>query len=691
MKILRTSIQYLKGVGEKRASTLSKLGVLEYIHLLLHIPLNYIDRTKFSNIQNLRNGDIATLPVEVISIQSGLGGRWRSSMPLKIYTMYENTALELIYFAGQEYVHKQFKVGAKMVVSGKIKVNFPQGFEMHHPHYAVPIKEKNVVLKIEPIYPLTAGLTSKYLSNIINNILTKIQIFENNLEWLDKHFLQQNNWPAWLDAMQLMHMPKSENFHLLNPARERLAFDEVLAHILRMKMLKKKYRATQSKGERKPLSAEEAVSSSPLIQQCIKLLPFELTEAQKRVLQEICADLGGQYIMQRLVQGDVGSGKTIVAFLASLFVVEQGGQAAIVAPTEVLAKQHYKNLQPLAQQLGLRTALLISAIPNSSKKLLKESLKKGEIDILIGTHAILQNTVEFKNLKLATFDEQHKFGVAQRAELLGRGSKDCGVHYLMMSATPIPRTLSLVSYADKDLSILNEKPKNRREIKTISLSSKKMRELISKLGKFIERGEKVFWLCPLVEESEELDLTAVRERFDSLHNAYPGKVGLVHGRMKPQQKDEMMTKLIEGEINILVATTVIEVGVDVPDATLMIIENCERYGLSQLHQLRGRIGRGTLDATCILMHSSHIGGIARGRISVMKESSDGFFIANEDLRLRGQGDLVGLKQSGVPNFKVYNLLEDNKILHKALEFAKLVDQNNEYEKYEEMAHLYKWG
>lgn len=705
MKYLNKNLQYLKGVGQKRASLIAKLECKRYINLLLHLPKQYIDRSNISTIDAIQDGKVATLFAEVVAIDTG---RSKYSGPLRIHTIHENTAIEIVYFAGKSYMKNLFKVGSKIIISGQIKVAMQNKLQMHHPDYALPFERKSEVMKIEPIYPLTAGVTNKHLAFLIEKILTGLELFKNNVEWLDENLLSQNQWPNWFEALKTLHAPKTLDTHKIKKARERLSFDEVLAHIISMRLMKINYHTLKAMNSYKPLEAfgdARELCTHPLIKQCIELLPFELTAAQGRVLQEICSDIDSEPPMQRLVQGDVGSGKTIVAFLASLFVAYNKAQVVIIVPTEVLAKQHFNKLQPLAEQLGIRLDLLISAIPNSAKKNIKECLKlphgDERIDIIIGTHAVLQDDVAFNNLSLVVFDEQHKFGVAQREMLLQKGEN---VNYMMMSATPIPRTLSLISYADKDLSIIDEKPQNRKAVNTISLSDTKLNELLLKLSNVLERGEKIFWLCPLVEESEtdeenhatqqnETDSNAnlmnVYERFHSLEKLYPGIVGFIHGKMKPHQKDEVMQKLIDGTIQILVATTVIEVGVDVPDATLIVIENCERYGLSQLHQLRGRVGRSHLPGTCILMHKKNVGHITMQRIRVIKDSDDGFFIANQDLKLRGQGDLTGLKQSGVPDFKIYNVLEGEYILEKALAFANKIENTQGYERYRDMISLYK--
>ncbi len=513
-------------------------------------------------------------------------------------------------------------------------------------------------MRIEPVYPLTAGLSNQVLNRCISYALDKCPELP---EWQDKAFLQQNGWINWKAALKQCHTPQSmADIEPSNPDRMRLAYDELLASQLTLAILR--HRQRKNKGR-------ALIGHGKLYEKAFKAVPFSLTDGQKMALSDIREDMQSPSSMLRLIQGDVGSGKTVVGFLAVALAVDAGVQAAFMAPTEILANQHANTLLPLCEAAGIRTAYLSGAIKGKKRTEILDKCKKGEIDLLIGTHALFQNDVAFQDLGLAIIDEQHRFGVKQRLALSEKGQ---GVDILTLTATPIPRSLTLTAYGDMDVSRIKDKPKGRKPIETKIMSTEKMGELITAVSRKMAQGEQVFWVCPLVEESEKIDLAAAEDRYKDLKAHYGDAVGLVHGRMKADEKDGIMARFKAGEFKILVATTVIEVGVDVPDATIMVIEHAERFGLSQLHQLRGRVGRGDKEGYCLLLYSPPLGEIARQRLETMRRTNDGFEIAEMDLQLRGSGDVLGTRQSGLPEFKFVDLSAHEELLLAARDDANLI-------------------
>jgi ATP-dependent DNA helicase RecG len=515
------------------------------------------------------------------------------------------------------------------------------------------------VPQIEPVYPLTAGLSNTSLRKAVHAAL---QALPDLPEWIDEPYLKKNDWSSFAESIEALHAPTSdEDFLPSNPVRGRLAYDELLANQLALAIL----RQSMKRRAGRPITAPGRLRKAIL-----DALPFALTGAQTRALAEIDTDMADPLHMLRLLQGDVGSGKTIVALLAMATAVEAGHQAALMAPTELLARQHFETISRFAAPAGLRVRLLTGRERGKERLAILEDLKTGEIDILLGTHALFQEAIAFHDLGLAVIDEQHRFGVHQRLALQAKGV-GAGAELLVMTATPIPRTLLLTSYGDLDVSRLDEKPPGRKPVLTRTVPLERLDEVVDGIERAVETGAQVYWVCPLVGESETLDLAAAEERFAHLQKRFGEKVGLVHGQLKGKEKDAVMARFAAGELSVLVSTTVIEVGVDVPNASIMIIEHAERFGLAQLHQLRGRVGRGAAQSSCVLLYRAPLGDIARERLNVMRDTEDGFAIAEEDLRLRGGGEVLGTRQSGLPAFRIAQLPEHQDLLAAARDEARL--------------------
>jgi ATP-dependent DNA helicase RecG len=514
-------------------------------------------------------------------------------------------------------------------------------------------------MRIEPVYPLTEGLSPKVLDKAVTAAVAKAPVLA---EWLDPAYLARQGWPAWQDAVRAAHAPKSEGeLSALALPRARMAYDELLSNQLALALVRLKQRKRRGRS---------FAGDGALRNKVLAALPYKLTGAQQRVLEEIGADMASEDRMLRLLQGDVGSGKTVVALLAMLAAVESGAQAALMAPTEILAQQHADTLAPLLAATGLRMELVSGRLKGAARVMLLGEIAEGKVQIVVGTHALFQKDVEFADLGLAVIDEQHRFGVHQRLELAAKGR---GTDVLVMTATPIPRTLALTAYGDMDVSRLDEKPPGRQPVDTRLVSLDRLDETVGAVQRAVGNGGKIYWVCPLVEESEVVDLAAAEERFRGLAHVLGDKVTLVHGRMKAAEKDAAMEAFSsQGGPQVLVATTVIEVGVDVPDATIMIVEHAERFGLAQLHQLRGRVGRGGKAGTCLLLYAPPLTETAKARLSIMRDTEDGFLIAEEDLRLRGGGEVLGTRQSGLPVFRVADIAVHGELLATARDDAKLI-------------------
>lgn len=649
------SVTTLPGVGPKNAKLFEKLLRSEKVlDLLWHKPIDFVDRRFSPKVSETVDGKIATLDLKVIQHFPA----HRRGMPHRVKCKDDTGTINLVFFhANKDWLFNQLPETHNVVVSGKIE--YYQGTpQMVHPDAIGKPEDRAGIETVEPVYPLTQGLTNKSVRKAIQAALG----FTPKLpEWLDDSHKKQMKFPDWHKALEGLHTLTDESgLDPLHPIRQRLAYDELLANQLALAMVRQHQRR---------INGRSFTSTGALRQKVLDALPFALTGAQENALSEIDKDMAEQSRMMRLLQGDVGSGKTVVACLAMLSAIESGAQAAIMAPTEILARQHAESLKPWLDAAGVRFVILTGRDKGKTRETLLQQIHNGAAQIIIGTHAIFQEGVEFADLGMAVIDEQHRFGVHQRLQLSSKGK---GVDMLVMTATPIPRTLTLTAYGDMDVSRLDEKPPGRKPIDTLLISNDKMEDMIDGLKRQIKTGARAYWVCPLVEESEKLDLAAAEERFDILQATFGDRVGLVHGRMKPAEKDEVMQKFAAGDLDILVATTVIEVGVNVPEATIMIIEHAERFGLSQLHQLRGRVGRGGDKSYCFLLYSGPLGETAKERLSIMRETEDGFLIAEKDLELRGAGDILGTKQSGLPIFKMAELPAHTSLLVTARDDAKLI-------------------
>ena len=628
----------LDGVGPKTAQILEAAGVARPRDLIMTLPISGVDRHRRASIRDVSAPAVATVEVTV-------GEHYPPSTrgrPYRVQVSDAQTTFQLIFFhARADYLQKLLPTGQKRVVSGKVEI-FDGIAQMVHPDHVVTIDDADDIPAFEPVYPLHAGISQKLMYRATR---AGLEMAPDLPEWIDAALKSREGWPDWASALQAAHCPQSTtDLSPHSPARLRLAYDELMAHQLTLALA----RAVSRRAKGRPSTATGALSAKVLA-----ALPYQPTGAQTRAVAEINADLASSFRMNRLLQGDVGAGKTLVAFLALLSVVEAGGQGVMMAPTEILARQHYEALQPLAATAGITLEVLTGRDKGAERAAKLNALSLGEIGILVGTHAVFQKDIVFNDLRLAVIDEQHRFGVAQRMEL---GAKGRATDVLVMTATPIPRSLALAQYGDMDVSILDEKPPGRTPVQTALVSTSRMDEVVEKLRHAVAEGRQAYWVCPLVEESEFVDMTAAEERFKQLRAALgEGVVGLVHGQMPPAEKDAAMARFVAGETKVLVATTVIEVGVNVPNASIMMVERAESFGLAQLHQLRGRVGRGSTASTCLLLYQAPLSETGRRRLEILRETEDGFRISEEDLAMRGAGDVIGTAQSGIPRFRIADL------------------------------------
>ena len=655
---LFAELEGLDGVGPKTARLFQQMEVEKPRDLIFTLPHSVVDRRRRASIREVAPGSTATVEVRV-----GAHVPSRGRGPYRVQVQDAETAFQLVFFhARGDYLQRQLPPGEHRVVSGKVEL-FDGVAQMAHPDHILRPDEAASIPDFEPVYPLTAGLSQRGMTRAVASALERLPDLA---EWIDPTLLTREGWPDWAEAVRTAHAPAgSADLSPTAPARQRLAYDELFAHQLTLALARQSAR----RGAGKPTEGD-----GQLRRKVLAALPYTPTGAQERAMREIAEDLARDRRMNRLLQGDVGAGKTLVAFMALLVAVEAGGQGVMMAPTEILARQHLESLQPLAEDAGVVLELLTGRDKGAERRAKLDALARGDIQVLVGTHAVFQKDVEFHDLRLAIIDEQHRFGVAQRMELSAKGR---GAHVLVMTATPIPRSLSLAQYGDMDVSVLDEKPPGRTPVKTALVSSGRMDEVVEHLRAAISEGRQAYWVCPLVGESETIEATAAEERFKRLRAALgEGQVGLVHGQLPPAEKDAAMARFVAGETKVLVATTVIEVGVNVPNASIMVIEGAERFGLAQLHQLRGRVGRGAAASTCLLMYDPPLTEGGRRRLETLRETEDGFRIAEEDLAMRGAGDLIGTAQSGLPRFRIADLERQSALMAVAQADARLLLQED---------------
>ena len=644
----------LKGVGPKLATLIEKAAGPCVVDLAFCLPQGVIDRSARPKIAEAPFGALATFEVTVDRHEPPPV----KARPYRVLVSDETGFMSLVFFrARQDWLEKVLPEGAPRIISGKIE-DYNGARQMTHPDYIADPDQPEDMPLYEPIYPLTAGLTANVMRKAVANAVSTAPALP---EWQNGPWLERQRWPGWSESLTAAHAPQSAaDLSMLTPARQRLAFDELLANQLALALIRRARR--KSGGRRISGDGDMRVKARAA-------LPFTLTKGQEDALQAIERDMAASERMVRLVQGDVGSGKTIVAFLAMLIAVEAGMQAAIMAPTEILARQHLESLTPLAEAAGISLHILTGRDKGKEREAKLTGLAEGYIDILIGTHAIFQETVTFKNLALVVVDEQHRFGVHQRMALSDKGPHP---DMLVMTATPIPRTLALTAYGDMEASAIREKPPGRKPVATKTIPVERLDDVITAVARAAKKGEQIYWVCPLVEESAHFPVTAAQDRHAELQRHFGDRVGLVHGRMSGAEKDAVMAAFHEGVLSVLIATTVIEVGVNAPNATVIVIEHAERFGLAQLHQLRGRVGRGEKSATCLLLYKGPLGETAKARLQIMRSSNDGFEIAEEDLRLRGAGDLLGAAQSGMPRFQLADAAVHGELLKAARDDAALI-------------------
>ena len=642
---LFSPVAALPGVGPKLADLIARVTGREdaddcrVIDLLFHAPSSIIDRRNRPGIALAPQGAIVTIEGRVDRHQPPPPGK--PNMPYRVFLHDDTGELALTFFRAKgNWLEKALPNDEAVMVSGKVDW-FNGRPSMVHPDFMVKVSEAGNLPLVEPVYPLTAGLSPKVLRKAVEGAVARLPALR---EWADPALAERQGFPSVLESFQQLHDPRDEgDIDPRSPARRRLAYDEFMAGQVSLALVRQRLRKVPGR----PIHA-----TGELADRIRATLPFSLTASQQKAVEEILKDMAGEDRMLRLLQGDVGAGKTLVALMAMAAAVESGGQAVLMAPTEILARQHHATISKIAAMVGISVEVLTGRTKGRERDAIVERIASGEAQIIIGTHALFQDAVSYRNLVLAVVDEQHRFGVHQRLRLTAKGISP---HMLVMTATPIPRTLVLAAFGDMDVSKLTEKPAGRKPIQTVTLPAERTGEIVSRLRTALAEGKKAYWICPLVEESDVSDLMSAEERFAVLTKEMGADVGLVHGRMAGAEKDAVMADFKAGKIRLLVATTVVEVGVDVPDATIMVIEHAERFGLAQLHQLRGRVGRGAEASTCILLYKGPLSETGRARLSILRDSEDGFLIAEEDLKLRGEGELLGTRQSGTPGFRIASL------------------------------------
>ena len=636
------SLHTIKGVGDKLAALLTRyFGAPEgqeaiVLDVLMHMPSGVVDRRRQVGIAQAYLNQIVTLRLHIDRHQPPPRGK--PHVPHRVFAHDDTGDMQLVFFRAQGgWVERALPLGEERFVSGQIGF-FNGEKQITHPDYVVEPGKFETLPLVEPVYPLTNGLSSKALAKLVRQALDTVPALP---EWIAPETMAKRNWPGFAQAMRMVHLPESpEQAELWSPARQRLAYDEYLAGQITLQLVRSSMVSARGVARTFTGAISEKIAAA---------LPFSLTDGQQQALVEIRADLAAPDRMSRLLQGDVGSGKTVVALMAMAAIAESGAQSTLMAPTELLASQHFRTIQPLCKAAGLTCALLTGKMPAAERRAILAGLADGSISIAVGTHALFQSDIAFHDLGLTVVDEQHRFGVHQRLALSDKGRH---TDLLVMTATPIPRTLVLTHFGDMAVSVLREKPRGRQPIDTAVMSIGDYDRVVARLLSRLAEGAQAYWVCPLVEESETLEVVSAEDRYAELKRIFGDQVALVHGRMSATAKQDVMQRFKDNEIKLLVATTVIEVGVDVPNATIMIIEHAERFGLAQLHQLRGRVGRGSQRSACLLLYKDPISETAKARLDTIKSTEDGFLIAERDLELRGQGDVLGTRQSGMPGYRL---------------------------------------
>ncbi len=661
-------IRKLRGIGSQLSKYLKKRKIEKIKDIILNLPYSETDRSKISNLNELEIGKIQTIKVNVKRLNFP---RIRN-LPNRIICRDDTGEIDIVYFNSREgYLRKIFPLGKWIIVSGKVNF-FKKKYQITNPDYVTTIDNQEYVLKNIPKYNLTKGINEKKYRSISEQVTQNLPNID---DWLSENFIKENKLLNWNETIKKLHNT-DESRNLKSESFRRLVFDEICANFLTLSKNRKRIKKTKKVKKFNNTYAEKVLLN----------LPFNLTFDQKKVLNEINSDLKNSDRMFRILQGDVGSGKTIVSLLSIANVIEAGYQCALMGPTEILSRQHYEQAKQIFKNMNINVEFLSGKTDSKIRKKILDNLIKGKTKLLIGTHALFQKKIIFKNLGYVVIDEQHKFGVKQRSELASKGGKNCDV--LLMSATPIPRTMMMSIYGDMDISKITNKPSNRKKIITLSKPEKKINELWPFIEKQIKEDNQIFWVCPLIKESKFLDYSSAKKRYDMIKKKFSNKVGLIHGSLEKGEKEDVLKSFLNKKIHILVSTTVIEVGIDFPNASLIIIENANKFGLAQLHQLRGRVGRGSKQGTCVLLFKESLSQNAIKRLKILKNSNDGFYIADEDLKLRGFGDLTGYQQSGMKIFRFADPVLHNDLFKLAEEFIFSINNDVDINKYNFLLKLF---